>query len=133
MALGLTLPDSTGLETLGAFLDGLDEAPPVEIAPGQSVDVQEKVFLPGEILRVHYEDVVEDLDSQVRRLLDFCGLPFEDACLDFHQTDRAVRTASSEQVRQPIFTSGVEQWRHFEPHLEPLKHALGESLTAYRT
>ncbi|MFS2316687.1 tetratricopeptide repeat-containing sulfotransferase family protein [Maricaulis sp. D1M11] len=89
--------------------------------------------LPGEILRVHYEDVVADLDSQVRRLLDFCGLPFEDACLDFHQTDRAVRTASSEQVRQPIFTSGVEQWRHFEPHLEPLKHALGESLTAYRT
>ena len=66
--------------------------------------------LPGKVLRVRYEDVVADLETQVRRLLDYCDLPFEDACLNFHQTDRAVRTASSEQVRQPIFTSGVDQW-----------------------
>jgi tetratricopeptide (TPR) repeat protein len=88
--------------------------------------------LPGEVLRVQYEDVIEDLDTQVRRILDFCGLPFEQACLDFHQTKRAVRTASSEQVRQPIYTSGVEQWRHFEAHLDPLKKALGDTLTGYR-
>ncbi|RKQ96094.1 tetratricopeptide repeat protein [Maricaulis maris] len=86
--------------------------------------------LPGQILRVNYEDVVADLDSQVRRLLDFCGLPFEQACLDFHATERAVRTASSEQVRQPIFDSGVAQWKKFEPHLAPLKQALGEELLA---
>lgn len=88
--------------------------------------------LPGEILRVQYEDVIDDLEAQVRRLLDFCDLPFEQACVDFHQTKRAVRTASSEQVRQPIYTSGVEQWRHFEPHLDPLKAALGDALTGYR-
>nr|WP_291841994.1 tetratricopeptide repeat-containing sulfotransferase family protein [Maricaulis sp.] len=86
--------------------------------------------LPGQILRVNYEDVVADLDGQVRRLLDFCGLPFEPACLDFHATERAVRTASSEQVRQPIFDSGVAQWKKFEPHLAPLKQALGEELLA---
>ncbi|WP_300527486.1 tetratricopeptide repeat-containing sulfotransferase family protein [Maricaulis sp.] len=88
--------------------------------------------LPGEILRVQYEDVVEDLEQQVRRILDFCGLPFEQACLDFHKTDRAVRTASSEQVRQPINRSGLEQWRHFDSHLEPLREALGPALTGYR-
>lgn len=81
--------------------------------------------LPGEILRVHHEDVVDGLDTQVRRILDFCGLPFEKACIDFHKTKRAVRTASSEQVRRPIYKHGVEQWRHFEPWLDPLKTALG--------
>ena len=65
-------------------------------------------------------------------MLDYCGLPFEEACLDFHKTERAVRTASSEQVRQPISTSGVDQWRRFEPHLDPLKDALGPALTDYR-
>jgi len=84
--------------------------------------------LPGKILRVQYENVVDDLEAQVRRLLEFCGLPFEQACVDFHETDRSVRTASSEQVRQPIYTSGVEQWRNFEPFLGPLREALGPDL-----
>jgi len=88
--------------------------------------------LPGRILHVQYEDVVADLDGQVRRMLDFCGLPFEEACVEFHKTDRAVRTASSEQVRRPIYKEGVEQWRHFEPWLDPLKEALGPALTGYR-
>jgi hypothetical protein len=86
--------------------------------------------LPGRVLRVQYEDVVADLETQVRRLLDFCGLPFEDACLAFHQNERAVRTASSEQVRRPIFTDGVDQWRHFSPWLDPLRGVLGEALSA---
>lgn len=83
---------------------------------------------PGEILRVRYEDVVDDLETQVRRVLGFCGLDFEESCVNFHQTDRAVRTASAEQVRQPINRKGVEQWRHFEPWLGPLKEALGPVL-----
>ena len=84
--------------------------------------------LPGKILRVQYEDVVENLEVQVRRLLDFCGLPFEEACINFHQTERAVRTASSEQVRQPIFKSGVDQWEHFSAYLDPLRDILGPEL-----
>jgi tetratricopeptide (TPR) repeat protein len=80
--------------------------------------------LPGRVLRVRYEDVVADLEEQVRRILDYCELPFEETCLNFHETDRAVRTPSSEQVRQPIFTEGLEQWRHFEAFLGPLKRAL---------
>ena len=86
--------------------------------------------LPGKILHVHYEDVVIDLETQVRRLLDFCGLPFEDACLNFHQNERAVRTASSEQVRQPIFKSGIDQWENFSPYLGPLRAILGPELAA---
>jgi hypothetical protein len=81
--------------------------------------------LPGKILRVHHEDVVADLEGSVRRLLDFCGLEFEPACLDFHNTRRQVNTASSEQVRQPIYRAGMDQWRHFEPHLKALREALG--------
>ena len=81
--------------------------------------------LPGRVLRVLHEEVVEDLESNVRRLLDFCGLAFEPACLEFHKTERSIRTASSEQVRQPIFKEGLDQWRHFEPWLGPLKQALG--------
>jgi tetratricopeptide (TPR) repeat protein len=84
--------------------------------------------LPGKILRVSYEDVVEDLETQVRRLLDHCGLPFEEACLNFHQNERAVRTASSEQVRQPIFKSGVDQWENFSEFLDPLRNKLGPKL-----
>ena len=84
--------------------------------------------LPGKVLRVQYEDVVADTEQQVRRLLDFCGLPFEQACLDFHSNERSVRTPSAEQVRQPIYQSGLAQWRHFEPWLEPLKTALGPLL-----
>lgn len=88
--------------------------------------------LPGRILRVQYEDVVADLDGQVRRILDYCGLPFEQACLEFHKTKRAVRTPSSEQVRQPIYKSGTDQWQNFEPFLEPLKQALGPALANFR-
>ena len=84
--------------------------------------------LPDKVLRVQYEDVVLDLEGQVRRLLDFCGLPFEDGCVEFHRTDRAVRTASSEQVRQPIYRSGVDQWEKFSAHLGPLRAALGPDL-----
>jgi tetratricopeptide (TPR) repeat protein len=87
--------------------------------------------LPGRVHRVIYERMVEDPEGQIRALLDYCGLPFEAACLDFHRNDRAVRTASSEQVRQPIFKDAVEHWRHYEPHLEPLKAALGPVLPSY--
>jgi tetratricopeptide (TPR) repeat protein len=88
--------------------------------------------LPGRVLRVHYEDVVGDLGGSVRRLLEFCELPFEPACLEYHRTARSIRTASSEQVRQPIFREGLEQWRHYEPWLGPLREALGDALTRYR-
>jgi len=88
--------------------------------------------LPGRVLRVHHEDVVDDLEGSVRRLLDYCGLPFESACVDFHKTRRSVRTPSSEQVRQPIFRDGLDQWRNFEPWLDPLKTALGDALQRYR-
>ncbi|MEO0714842.1 MAG: sulfotransferase, partial [Pseudomonadota bacterium] len=84
--------------------------------------------LPGKVLRVEHEDVVADLDTQVRRILDHCGLPFEESCINFHETERAVRTASSEQVRQPINTKGLDAWRKFEPHLGPLRSALGPDL-----
>ncbi|MDE0009479.1 MAG: sulfotransferase [Gammaproteobacteria bacterium] len=80
--------------------------------------------LPGKALRVQYEEVVADLETQVRRMLDFLGLPFEEACLDYHRTERAVRTPSSEQVRQPIFREGLDQWRQFEGYLGPLRKAL---------
>ncbi|HZT04105.1 MAG TPA: sulfotransferase [Steroidobacteraceae bacterium] len=87
--------------------------------------------LPGRITRVFYENVVEDTETEVRRLLAACRLPFDPACLRFHENERAVRTASSEQVRRPIFRDGVEQWRHYEPWLEPLKQTLGNVLTEY--
>jgi tetratricopeptide (TPR) repeat protein len=84
--------------------------------------------LPGKVLRVRYEEVVADLETQVRRLLDHCGLPFEEACLNFHANERAVRTASSEQVRQPIYKSGVDQWENYSPWLDPLREVLGTEL-----
>ena len=87
--------------------------------------------LPGKVLRVQYEDVVSDTAGQVRRILDYCGLPYEDACVNFYETKRSVRTPSSEQVRQPIYTSGLEQWRNYEPWLGPLKSALGDVLERY--
>ena len=77
--------------------------------------------LPGFVLTVKHEDVVDDLEKQVRRMLDFCGLPFEQSCIDFHKTKRTIKTPSSEQVRQPIYKSATEQWRNFEQHLTPLK------------
>ncbi|WP_206240702.1 sulfotransferase family protein [Novosphingobium terrae] len=88
--------------------------------------------LPGRVLRVLHEDVIEDLETQVRRLLDHCGLPFDEACLNFHQNRRAVRTPSSEQVRRPIFRDGMDQWRAFEPFLDDLKTHLGSALTDWR-
>ena len=87
--------------------------------------------LPGRIHRVIYESMIDDTDAEVRRLLSYCGLPFEETCLRFYENERAVRTASSQQVRQPIFREGVDQWRHFEPWLTPLKDALGAVLERY--
>jgi tetratricopeptide (TPR) repeat protein len=87
--------------------------------------------LPGRVLRVQYEDVVEDLEGAVRRMLERCGLPFEPACLAFHETRRSVRTPSSEQVRQPIGREGLAQWRHYAPWLAPLRDRLGDALTGY--
>ena len=87
--------------------------------------------LPGRIHRVFYEAMIDDTEAEVRRLLEYCGLPFEAACLRFYENERAVRTASSQQVRQPIYRAGLEQWRHYEPWLQPLKAALGPVLDAY--
>jgi tetratricopeptide (TPR) repeat protein len=88
--------------------------------------------LPGRVLRVYHEDVVEDLDGSVRRLLDFCELTFEPACLEFYRTERSIKTASSEQVRQPIFREGLDQWKNYEPWLGPLREALGDAQERYR-
>jgi len=87
--------------------------------------------LPGKVHRVFYESMIENTESEVRRLLDYCGLPFEEQCLRFYENERAVRTASSEQVRQPIFREGMDHWRHYEPWLGPLKEALGTVLEHY--
>jgi hypothetical protein len=87
--------------------------------------------LPGRVHRVYYERLVADLEGEVRRLLEYCGLPFEEQCLRFHETRRVVHTASSEQVRQPLYTGSVDQWRHYEPWLGELKEALGEVLEQY--
>jgi len=87
--------------------------------------------LPGRVHRVNYEAMVADTEQEVRALLEFCGLPFEEGCLRFFENTRAVRTASSEQVRRPIYREGIDQWRHFEPWLGPLKQALGPVLDAW--
>jgi tetratricopeptide (TPR) repeat protein len=88
--------------------------------------------LPGRILRIQHESVVDDLEATVRRILDFCELDFEPACVEFYKTPRSVRTASSEQVRQPIFRDGLDQWTHYRPWLAPLEAALGDALCRYR-
>ncbi len=88
--------------------------------------------LPGRVLRVLHEDVVDDLEGSVRRMLGFCGLEFEPQCVAFHETQRSVRTASSEQVRQALYREGLGQWKHFEPWLGLLKDALGDALSRYR-
>jgi tetratricopeptide (TPR) repeat protein len=86
---------------------------------------------PGRVHRVHYEAMVADAEAEIRRLLAYCGLPFEETCLRFHENDRAVRTPSSEQVRRPIFRDSLDQWRNYEPWLGPLKDALGDVLERY--
>jgi tetratricopeptide (TPR) repeat protein len=87
--------------------------------------------LPGKVLHIQYEELVRAPETGIRRLLEHCGLAFEPACLSFHETDRAVRTASAEQVRQPIYTSAIGHWRHFEKELEPLTRALGDCLERF--
>jgi hypothetical protein len=87
--------------------------------------------LPGKVLHVQYEELVRDPEANIRRLLEHCGLPFESACLNQHQTSRAVRTPSAEQVRQPIYTQAVGYWRHFANELEPLRLALGDCLDRF--
>ena len=81
--------------------------------------------LPGRVLRVQHEDVIADLEGSVRRMLDYCGLPFDRACLEFHRNERTVHTASSEQVRRPINRDGVGQWKPYAEWLGPLREALG--------
>ena len=88
--------------------------------------------LPGKVLRVCYEDVVEDLEQSVRLILEFCGLKFEPACVEFYRQKRNVSTASSEQVRQPIFREGLQQWKNYESWLGPLKNGLGDAMMRYR-
>jgi len=87
--------------------------------------------MPGRIHRVFYENMIADTEAEVRRLLDYCGLDFEEACLRFHENRRPVRTPSAQQVRKPIFRDSLEQWRHYEPWLQPLVEALGSVLDAY--
>jgi len=87
--------------------------------------------LPGRVHRVYYERLIDDTEAEVRRLLDYCNLPFDERCLRFYENERAVRTASSEQVRRPIYREGVDHWRHYEPWLGPLKAALGPVLDRY--
>jgi hypothetical protein len=87
--------------------------------------------LPGRVHRVIYERMVDDTEAEVRALLDYCGLEFEPGCLEFYKTERAVRTASSEQVRQPIYREATDEWRPYERHLAPLKDALGQLIDAY--
>ena len=91
-----------------------------------------EMVLPGKVLRVQHEEVVDDLEGNVRRILDFCGLDFEPGCVEFHKTERSVRTASSEQVRQPIFRDGLDQWTKYKAWLGPLERALGDALDRYR-
>ena len=87
--------------------------------------------MPGRVHRVLYERLVEDTETEVRRLLDYCGLPFEEECLRFYDNKRPVRTVSSEQVRQPIYRDALEQWKHYKLWLGPLQRALGPALETY--
>ncbi|WP_034797179.1 sulfotransferase family protein, partial [Hyphomonas beringensis] len=110
-----------GLEEVGRYYKGYVDL----------MNHWDSVLPEGRILKVQNEDLIDDLEGQVRRILEYCKLPFEKACVNFHETERAVHTPSSEQVRQPVNKSGVDQWRPYEAHLEPLKQALGPALTNY--
>ena len=87
--------------------------------------------IPGKVLHVSYEHLVRDPQHQVQRLLDHCGLEFDARCLEFHRNQRPIRTASSEQVRQPLYTSGIGYWRRFEQELQPLRISLGDCLSRF--
>jgi len=87
--------------------------------------------MPGRVHRVIYERMIEDTEGEVRALLAYCGLEFEPACLEFYKTERAIRTPSAQQVRQPIYKDSADEWRRYENHLRPLKEALGPVLDAY--
>ena len=87
--------------------------------------------LPGRVLTVQYEEVVTDFENQVRRLLDYCELPWEDSCLRYYDTDRPIRTASSEQVRRPIYTESMHRWRNYEQYLDELKTTLEPIMALY--
>jgi hypothetical protein len=89
-----------------------------------------EAVMPGHCHFLSYERLVDDTDGEIRRLLEYCGLPFEENCLRFWETGRAVATPSGEQVRQPIYRDALEQWKNFEPWLGPLKEALAEAQTA---
>jgi hypothetical protein len=89
--------------------------------------------LPGRVHRVHYEQLVADPQGELQKVLDYCGLPFEEQCLRFYENRRVVHTISSEQVRQPLYADSVDQWRHYEAWLGPLKNVLGEIVERYPT
>jgi hypothetical protein len=96
------------------------------------MDHWREVLPAGSMLEVRYENLVEDLEGQARRILDYCGLPWDDRCLSFHETDRPVKTASLVQVRRPLYRSSVGRWRLYEKHLGPLIEALGPAVLTYR-
>ncbi len=109
------------------FTYGLEEVGRYYRAYVRLMDHWDKV-LPGFVLRVMHEDVVDGLETQVRRILEFCDLPFEENCIRFHETERNIRTPSSEQVRQPIYREGIDRWRRYETYLQPLREALGPEI-----
>jgi len=89
-----------------------------------------RVLGEGAMLEVRYEALVEDLEGTVRKVLDYCGLSWDERCLAFHETDRAVRTASLTQVRRPLYSSSIGRWRPFERHLAPLVEAVRQAAGA---
>ncbi len=95
----------------------------------EMMDHWRKVLPPGAVLELRYEDMIENLEVEARRIVEYCGLPWDERCLSFHQVARAVRTASVTQVRQPIYRSSMQRWRRFERHLGPLLEALGPAAT----
>ena len=111
---------SYGLETIGRYYRNYVEL----------MDHFDAV-LPGRVHRVVYESLVSDTETEIRRLLTYCALPFEASCLNFHENARAVSTASAEQVRKPIFRGGLDHWRHYEPWLGSLETELGPLVDTY--
>jgi len=109
------------------FSYGLDEAGSYYNSYVKLMDHWDRV-LPNKVLKVNNEDIIEDLEGQVRRMLEFLELPYEEECISFYETDRSVRTASSEQVRRPINKDGMERWKPYSKHLKPLLNHLGEDL-----